>query len=125
MKRVIIVQARMTSTRLPGKILMDIAGKPMLAQQIRRLKHCRCVDDIVIATTTNATDDPVVALAETEGVGWFRGSESDVLSRYMGAAREANANIIVRVTSDCPLIDPELTDQVITALEAYSTECDY
>src|SRR5688572_8897689 len=125
MKRVIIVQARMTSTRLPGKVLMDLAGRPMLARQIRRLKDCRCADDIVVATTTNATDDPVVALADAEGVRWFRGSEDDVLSRYVGAAREANADMIVRITADCPLIDAELTDQVIEELQSLSTTYDY
>lgn len=117
MKRVLIVQARMTSTRLPGKVLMDLAGRPMLAQELARLKRCRRVDEIVVATTTNATDDPVQALAEREGVHCFRGSEADVLSRYAGAAREAKADLIVRVTADCPLIDPEITDRVIAKLE--------
>lgn len=125
MKRVIIVQARMTSTRLPGKVLMDLAGRPMLAQQIRRLKRCQRMDDLVIATSTNSDDDPVVSVAENEGVRWFRGSEADVLSRYVGAAREAQADIIVRVTADCPVIDPSQTDLVIEALEAHQHECDY
>jgi len=125
MKRVIVIQARMTSTRLPGKVLMDVCGRPMLAQQLRRLKRCRRVDEIVLATTGNAADDPVVALADGEGVRWFRGSEDDVLSRYAEAAREAQAGLIVRVTSDCPLIDPEVTDRVIAALEERAAECDY
>lgn len=125
MKRVIIVQARMTSTRLPGKVLMNLAGRPMLAQQIRRLKHCREMDEIVIATTTNSTDDPVVTLAEAECVRWFRGSERDVLSRYVGAAHEAKAEIVVRITADCPLIDPEQSDAVISALTEAGTEYDY
>src|SRR4051794_35183830 len=107
MKRVIIVQARMTSSRLPGKVLMELADRPMLSQQIRRLKNCREMDEIVIATTINATDDPVVELADAEGLRWFRGSESDVLSRYVGAAHEAKAEIVIRITVDCPLIDPE------------------
>lgn len=125
MKRVIILQARMTSTRLPGKVLMDVAGSPMLAQQLRRLARCRRADEIVVATTTNATDDPVVAVARDEGVGWFRGSEADVLARYIGAAREARADVVVRVTADCPLIDPQESDRVIEALVAQQGQHDY
>ena len=125
MKRVIILQARMTSTRLRGKVLMDVAGRPMLAQQLRRLARCRQADEIVVATTTNATDDPVVAIAREAGVRWFRGSEADVLGRYVGAAREAKADVVVRVTADCPLIDPEESDRVIEALVAQRERCDY
>ena len=125
MKRVIVIQARMTSTRLPGKVLMDLAGRPMLAQQLRRLARCRQADEIVVATTTNATDDPVVAVAQDEGVRWFRGSETDVLARYVGAAREAKADVVVRVTADCPLIDPEESDRVIEALVSQRERCDY
>lgn len=125
MRRVIIVQARMTSSRLPGKVLMNLAGRPMLSQQIRRLKTCREMDEIVIATTTNATDDPLVELAEAEGLRWFRGSESDVLSRYVGAAHEAKAEIVIRITADCPLIDPEQSDAVVSALSERPTEYDY
>jgi spore coat polysaccharide biosynthesis protein SpsF len=117
MRRVLIVQARMTSTRLPGKVLEDLAGRPMLARQLDRLRACRNADDIVVATTTNATDDPLVALADAAGARWFRGSEADVLARYAGAAREAGADLVVRVTSDCPLIDPGEVDVVIAALE--------
>lgn len=125
MKRVIIVQARMTSTRLPGKVLMDLAGRPLLVQQLRRLRCCHSVDEIVIATTTNGTDDPLVTLADTEGVRWFRGSKHDVLSRYVSAARESHADIVVRVTADCPLIDPQVIDWVIQELESHSASCDY
>ena len=125
MRRVIIVQARMTSTRLPGKVLMDVAGRPMLAQQLCRLKRCAAVDELVVATTTNITDDPVVELARQEGVGWFRGSEHDVLSRYLGAARDQRADVVVRVTSDCPLIDPKVTDRIINELTDHGAECDY
>jgi spore coat polysaccharide biosynthesis protein SpsF len=116
MKRVFIIQARMTSTRLPGKILMDLDGAPMLKRQLDRLKRCRTADKIVVACTTNATDEPIAALCAREGVPVFRGSESDVLSRYIGAAREAEADIVVRVTSDCPLISPEICDKVVDAV---------
>ena len=83
MRRVIVVQARMTSTRLPGKVLEDVAGRPMLAQQLRRLAGCRLADELVVATTVNATDDEVVAVARGEGARWFRGSETDVLERVV------------------------------------------
>lgn len=116
MKRVIIVQARMGSTRLPGKVLEHVEGVPMLALQIERLRRCRSADEIVIATTAAERDEPVVALAEELAVRWYRGSESDVLARYVGAARDAGADVIVRVTADCPLIDPAVTDRVIEAL---------
>jgi spore coat polysaccharide biosynthesis protein SpsF len=125
MRRVIIVQARMTSTRLPGKVLMEVVGQPMLAQQLRRLKQCTLVDDIIVATTTNATDDPVAELVRREQVGCFRGSERDVLARCVGAAREARADMIIRMTADCPLIDPQVTDRVIGELTDHAMECDY
>jgi spore coat polysaccharide biosynthesis protein SpsF len=125
MKRVIIIQARMTSTRLPGKVLMELAGRPMLAQQIRRLKRCANVDEITIATTTNPTDDPITELARQEGVRCFRGSEQDVLARYVGAADAAGAEVAVRVTADCPLIDPEVTDKVVAELTNHECACDY
>jgi len=115
----------MTSSRFPGKILMELAGVPMLAQQVRRLKRCRRVDGIVIATTANKEDDPVVRLADREQVRWFRGDEQDVLSRILGAAREAQAEIVVRVTGDCPLLDPEVSDQVIEALASREAGADY
>jgi spore coat polysaccharide biosynthesis protein SpsF len=125
MRRVIIIQARTGSTRLPGKVLMDLGGSPMLVQQLRRLRKCRRADEIVVATTKNSADDAVVAIAETEGTRWFRGSEDDVLDRYIGAARDARAEIIVRITADCPLIDPGITDCIIEALETGSTAYDY
>ncbi len=121
-RRVVIVQARMTSTRLPGKVLAPLAGRPMLAQQLRRLRLCRDVDDVVVATTSRATDDPVVDLAHAEGVSAYRGDEHDVLGRYLGAARRAKADVVVRTTADCPLIDPDVTDAVVAACDS---GCDY
>jgi len=115
----------MTSTRLPGKVLMDVAGRPMLAQQLRRLKECEMADEIVVATTANPADQPVVELARREGIRWFCGSEQDVLARYVGAARQTNADVVVRVTADCPLIDPQVTDRIISQLVDHSVECDY
>jgi spore coat polysaccharide biosynthesis protein SpsF len=125
MKRVLVLQARTTSMRLPGKVLMDLGGRPMLARQLERLARCRHVDEIVVATTVNATDDPVIAVAEAAAVRWFRGSEADVLSRYAGAAREAGADVVIRSTADCPLIDAEIVDRVIETLTDGRAELDY
>jgi spore coat polysaccharide biosynthesis protein SpsF len=125
MHRVVIVQARMTSTRLPGKVLADLAGRPMFERQLERLARCTRADELIVATTTNADDDPLVELARRMDVGWYRGSEHDVLTRYAGAAAQARADLVVRVTSDCPLIDPVETDAVIEALETRRREADY
>ena len=113
MKTVIISQARMTSKRLPGKVLKMVAGKSLLEYQIERLKKSIQSDEIVIATTKNETDLPIVELCEQMKVSFFRGSEDDVLSRYYEAAKEFEADLVVRVTSDCPLIDPMVIDSVI------------
>lgn len=125
MKRVIIVQARMGSTRLPGKVLMEVGGRPMLAQQVRRLRQFSQADEVVIATTTNPADEAIVALARELKVAWYRGSEADVLGRYVGAAKQAEAEVVVRVTADCPLIDPEVGDRVIRELVDHAGDCDY
>ncbi len=125
MKRVVIIQARMTSTRLPGKILMNLGDRPLLAHQIERLRRCNHVDEVCIATTELPTDDVVVELAVAQGVSWFRGDEVDVLSRYVGAAHETQAELVVRITSDCPFIDPEITDQVIACATDPAAPCDY
>lgn len=102
----IITQARMTSTRLPGKVLLEAAGRPMLQHHLDRLAPTGL--PVIVATTTNAADDPVVALAVEAGVAVTRGSEGDVLSRYALAIREHAPTTVVRVTSDCPLIDGEI-----------------
>lgn len=125
MKRVIVVQARTGSSRLPGKVLADLAGRPMLAQQLRRLKHCAQADDIVVATSAADRDDPVVDIARTEGVRWYRGDELDVLARFVGAAREADADVVARITADCPLIDPVITDRVIDRVASNPSGVDY
>ena len=125
MKRVVIVQARMGSTRLPGKVLLPINGQPMLAQQLRRLQRCRMVDDIVVATSRSAADDPIISVAEEAGIRWFRGDQEDVLGRFAEAAVEAKADLVVRVTADCPLVDPEIVDAVVERLVEKATEADY
>jgi spore coat polysaccharide biosynthesis protein SpsF len=123
MKIALIVQARMTSTRLPGKVLLPLGGEPMLARLVQRLRRVRRADAIVIATTTNASDDAIVALCEHLGVAHHRGSEHDVLSRYAEAAALHQADAVVRVTSDCPLIDPALIDQAIARYRVGDVDC--
>jgi len=117
MTTLIIVQARMTSTRLPGKVLLPLAGEPMLTRLVERLCRVQRADGIVVASTTNVTDDPIAGLCAQLGVSCHRGLEHDVLSRYADAARLHGADTVVRVTSDCPLIDPALIDRVINAYE--------
>jgi spore coat polysaccharide biosynthesis protein SpsF len=121
----IIIQARMTSTRLPGKVLMPVMGKPLLEYQIERLQRVRRADNIIIATTKNDTDQPIVDLADRLGIKVFRGSEEDVLSRYFGAAKENDLDVVVRITSDCPLIDPAVVDEVIGAYLENAENCSY
>ncbi len=118
MRCVAIVQARLGSSRLPGKVLQDLAGETMLARVVERLRAARTIDDIVIATTTKESDDPIVAETSRLGVNVWRGSETDVLARYIGAARRFFAGAVVRITSDCPLIDPETIDKVVNALRS-------
>ncbi len=125
MKTVIIVQARMTSTRLPGKVLKRVLDKPLLEYQIERLRRVKLADEIVIATTVNDTDQPIVELCNSLSVSYFRGSEEDVLSRYYGAAKENYADMVVRVTSDCPLIDPQIIDEIISFYVENSDKYDY
>lgn len=110
MKVVATIEARMTSSRLPGKILLPILGKPTLELLIERLLRVKRIDEIVVATTTNNSDDVVEELAHNLGVGCYRGSEDDVLDRVLKAARLYQADIIVEITADCPLIDPETID---------------
>jgi spore coat polysaccharide biosynthesis protein SpsF len=115
-RTVAIIQARMGSTRLPGKVLAELGGTTMLAQVVRRLRDAARVDDVVIATSLGGDDDEVVAEAVRLATGVHRGSADDVLSRYLGAAREFRADVILRITSDCPLLDPGVVDRVIEAL---------
>lgn len=123
--RVGIVQARSGSTRLPGKVLRELGGRPMLLQQLLRLQQCEQLDQIVLATTTAPADDPVEAVAREAGVQVFRGSEEDVLDRLLRAARQTDAEVVVRLTGDCPLTDPQVVDSVIRTLLEGATEFDY
>lgn len=103
----------MTSSRLPGKVLMSVGGQPALKVLIDRLRHSRRIDDIVVATTVNRADDLIVDLCKELGVKVFRGSEHDVLGRVVGALDENAADICVEITADCPLLDPAIVDEAI------------
>lgn len=112
MKTAAIIQARMGSHRFPGKVLMDIAGKPMLQHVIERTQQCESIDGVIVATSTNTRDDQLADLCRDLGVNVIRGSEQDVLSRYALAADKFRCETVVRITSDCPLIDPDIVDNV-------------
>lgn len=112
-----IIQARMESSRLPGKVLLDIAGEPMLARVVERTRRANSLDEVVVATTTHGSDDPVAALCEERGYPCYRGSMHDVLDRYYQVAKQFQAQVIVRITADCPVIDPDLIDEAVAALK--------
>lgn len=114
MKVVAIIQARMGSTRLSGKVMKDIKGKTVLSHVIERVKQSKLITDIIIATTVLERDSVIDMEAIKCGAKVFRGSEDDVLSRYYYASKENNADVVVRITSDCPVIDPFVIDEIIT-----------
>ena len=125
MKVVAIIQARTGSTRLPGKVLEDLAGEPMLMRVVNRVRRASKLGEVVVATTTNADDDHIVELCQERGWPVFRGSEEDVLDRYYQAAVAHNAEAIVRITSDCPLIEPEIVDRVVNEFLSHYPEVEY
>jgi spore coat polysaccharide biosynthesis protein SpsF len=125
MEVVAVVQARMGSSRLPGKVLADIAGEPMLARVLERIGRAHTVSRVAIATSLLNTDDPIVATAERLGVATTRGNASDVLDRYRQAAHELGADVIVRITADCPLLDSRVLDLVVSSYLAADPRPDY
>lgn len=125
MKTVIIVQARMASTRLPGKVMLEVHDRPLLEYQLERLGRVADADSVVVATTDQAQDDRIADLCLALGVAVFRGDEHDVLERYSAAAAWIGADRIVRVNADCPLIDPSLVSTVIARFESAQPEADY
>lgn len=122
-KIVVTVEARMTSSRLPGKVLLPLAGKPALERFLERIQTSNYADEIVVATTTNPADERIVSLAKNLNVKYFRGSEDDVLSRVLLAAQSVHGDIIVELTGDCPLVNGELIDRGIE--EFFSHDVDY
>jgi spore coat polysaccharide biosynthesis protein SpsF len=116
-----IIQARLGSTRLPGKVLMPLGGRPALDHVIERVTAAKTVDLVVIATTLAPGDDPIADYCARNGIACVRGSEDDVLSRYLDAMRLWPSDIVVRITADCPLTDPALIDDVVAALKADAT----
>lgn len=125
MKRIAVVQARMGSTRFPGKVVADLDGAPVLARVIERVQRSRSIDEVVVATSVVSADDEVAELARALGVRSIRGSEGDVLGRYALATVETRADVVVRVTADCPLVEPTVIDRVVSALLADGGRCDY
>lgn len=126
MKTIAIIQARMGSRRLPGKVLMLLNGKPIVEWVLKRLMQCTEIDNVVLATTASSVDDPLVNWAKDTDISYFRGDESDVLGRYYHTCKYIGMNkedIVVRITGDCPFIDPEICDYVIRRLKC--TGADY
>lgn len=115
MNVVAIIQARMSSTRLPGKVLVELAGKPVLEHVVSRIESCKTIQKVVVATSTDESDDAIERWCESLGVACYRGSLNDVLDRYYQAAIQSNADAIVRITADCPAIDPTIVDEVVSA----------
>ncbi len=113
MRTVAIIQARMGSTRLPGKIMMDLAGEPLLQRVVERAMCARLLDQVAVATTDRPSDNAVAQFCVNLNVACFRGSQDDVLDRYYRAAQHVQADVVVRLTADCPLLDPHVIDQVI------------
>jgi spore coat polysaccharide biosynthesis protein SpsF len=111
-----VLQARMSSTRLPGKVMADLEGAPMILRQIERLRRARRLERIVVATSTDPSDDSLAALLAAHGVPVHRGPLDDVLARYEGALRAFPAEVLVRLTADCPLADPEVIDATVEML---------
>lgn len=117
MKNAVIMQARAGSSRLPGKVLKLLKGKTVLEHDIIRIQQAKLISGIIIATTINKEDDAIVEIAEKCGVKYFRGSQDDVLERYYYAAKQFQVENIIRITSDCPLIDPYVIDEVVDCFD--------
>ena len=116
MHTVAIIQGRMGSSRLPGKVLLEIAGKPMIQHVVERTRLARSLDSVVVATTVDPSDDPVADFCAAQGVSYSRGPVHDVLDRYYQAAKAQQAEIVVRITADCPLIDPAVIDETVALM---------
>ncbi len=124
-KIVAIIQARMASSRLPGKMLMDLCGQPVLEWSLRRARRATLIDELLLATTESAEDDAIAEFCDAREIAYIRGSMQDVLDRYYQAANASKADVIVRITGDCPLIDAEMIDSVIQQFLAAQPDLDF
>jgi len=113
MNIIAIIQARMSSSRLPKKVLLPLADKPVLEHVVNRLRYCKTFKNIIVATSIHHSDEPIVNFCKKNNINFFRGSLNDVLDRYYQAATIYKADIIVRITADCPVIDPQIVDEVV------------
>lgn len=118
-----IVQARMGSTRLPNKVMRELAGQPMIAHVLARARAAKRIEQVILATSTEPNDDPLAEFARSQGFSVLRGSQDDVLDRYYQAAKAYNVSVIVRLTGDCPMLDPQIIDQTVGLF--LSDEYDY
>jgi len=124
MTRVIaIIQARLGSTRLPGKVLLDVCGKTVLERVVERTRYTKNIDSVVVTMPNGERDDLLAQFCEEHKIHFLRGREEDLLDQYYQAAKTLNAEVIVRITADCPLIDPQIIDQTIN--EYFARNCDY
>jgi len=124
-KTVAIIQARVGSTRLPGKVLLDVGGRSVLARVIERVRRFTMIDEMIVATSDQDTDNAIIEECDRIGAASFRGSESDVLARFLGAAKATDASICVRLTADCPLLDPSVSDSIISLFVEANGAADY
>jgi len=125
MKIVSIIQARMSSTRLPGKVLLEAAGQPLLIHMLERISRCPVLDEVWVATSKEEDDDPIAEAVAHSGYSVFRGSLNNVLSRFYDIGSQTKADVIVRLTGDCPLHDPKIIDRVIDFYLTHCEEFDY
>ncbi len=125
MRVIASIQARMGSTRLPGKVLAVAAGRPLLLWQVSRLRQSAIIDDVIVATSTNTSDDVIARVCRSEGIKCYRGSEDDVLSRLSGLISEHQADIHVECFGDSPLVDPQIVDQFVGRLLKSAEEYDF
>jgi spore coat polysaccharide biosynthesis protein SpsF len=125
MKIVVVVQARTGSTRLPRKVLMPLAGRPLLQRMLERVRAAKTPSAVVVATTTDVADAPVEAIARNAGVGCFRGHPTDLLDRHYRAGLASRADVVVKIPSDCPLIDPAVIDRVVSRYIAHAHSADF
>lgn len=123
MKTIATIEARMTSSRLPGKVLLEANGVPMLEHLVKRLKAVKSLNGIILATTINPNDDVLEEFSKNIGIDCFRGSEEDVMSRVIGAAEKAKAKVVVEITGDCPILDPQIVEQIVRMF--YANNADY